>query len=52
MSKEESVTTVIMKSVPGVKMIEQYSVLAERINVYLPDHQLAIEIDEKGHMDR
>ena len=38
MSKEESMTTIIMKSFPGVKMIEQYTVLSKRIDLYLPDH--------------
>ena len=51
MSKEESVTAIIMKSFPGVKIIEQYSVLGKRIDLYLPDHQLAIEFDKKGHME-
>ena len=51
MSNEEVVTTIIMKSFLGVKMIEQYPVLSKRIDLYLPDHRLAIEIDEKRHMN-
>ena len=43
-----------MKSFAGAKIIEQYSVLDYKIDIYiyiyLPDHQLAIEIDEKGHL--
>ena len=48
MSREESVTTIIMKSFPSVKLIEQYSVLGKRIDLYIPDHKLAIVVDEKG----
>ena len=29
MSKEESMTTIIMKSFPGIKMIEQYFLLGK-----------------------
>ena len=50
MYKEEPVTTIIMKSCSRVKLIEQYSFLGKRIDLYLPDHKLAIEIDEKDHM--
>ena len=49
MSKEESVATIIMKQFPGLKIIEWYSVLGKRIDLY---HKLALEIDEEGHMDR
>ena len=38
MSEEESMTTIIMKPFPSVKMIEQYYVLGKRIDLYLPDH--------------
>ena len=52
MSKEGSLTTIIMKSFPGIRMIEQYFVLGKRIDLYFLDHKLAIEVDEKGHIDR
>lgn len=52
MTKEEAVRTIIMKSFPGVKTIEQYYVSGKRIDPHLPDHELAIEINEKGHVDR
>ena len=52
MSKEGSLTTIMMKSFPGIRMIEQHFVLGERIDLYLLDHKLAIEVDEKGHIDR
>ena len=32
-------------------MIEQYFVLDKRIDLYLPDPKLSIEVDEKGHID-
>ena len=32
--------------------MEQYFVLGKRIDLYLPDNKLAIEVDEKGHIDR
>ena len=41
-----------MKSFPGVEMIEQYSVLDYKIDLYLPVHKLEIEIDKKGHLDK
>ena len=49
---KKSVTTITMKSFPGVKMIEQYSVLGKRINLSFSNHKLASEIDEKGHSCR
>ena len=45
-------TTIMTKSFPSVKLIEQYSFLGKRIDLYLPDHKLVIEVDEKDHMDR
>ena len=52
MYKEGRVTAIIMKSFTRVKLIEQYFFGGKRIDLYLPDHKLAIEIDEKDHMDR
>ena len=50
--RKGSMTTIIMKSSPGVKMIEQYFILGKSVNLYLPDHKLAIEVNEKGNIDR
>ena len=47
MSKEVSITTIAMKSLPGVKMIEQYVVSSFRLDLHLPDDKLAIETDEE-----
>ena len=54
LNNEQSVVLRILKSFPGTKMTRQYFVLNNkyRIDLYLPDYRLAIEIDEKGHMDR
>ena len=30
----------------------QHSVLSYEIDLYFPEHKLAIEVDEKGHTDR
>ena len=32
-------------------MIEEYFVLDKRIDLYLPDPKLSIEVDEKGYID-
>ena len=45
LTKEQSVIIKIFKSFPGIKMIEQDSVLKYRIDLYLLDYKLAIEID-------
>ena len=52
MSREESLTKIIIKSFPGIKMKEQYFVLGKRIDLYLSDHKLVIEFHGKGHMGR
>ena len=50
MTKEQSVTTKIMKAFPNEKISLQPNVLEE--NLYFTEDKLAIEIDEKGHTDR
>ena len=49
MSKEESVTIKIIKTFSNEKVLPQYSVLDYQIDLYFLDHNLAIEVDEKGH---
>ena len=34
------------------KMLPQNSVLSYKTDLYFPQHKLAIEVDEKGHIDR
>ena len=52
LTKEQSVIKSIMKTFKKHNIQTQYSVLMYKIDVYFPDHKLAIEIDEKGHTDR
>ena len=55
MSKEESVTKKNkIKALSNEKTPPQHSVLSYQIDLYLyfPEHKLAIEVDEKGHIDR
>ena len=48
MSKEESVTAKIIKAFSNKRTLPQHSVLSYQIDLYFPEHKLAMEIDE-GH---
>ena len=52
MTEEQSVLTRIMKIFASQKILLQHSVLGYKIDLYFPEHILAIEVDEKGHKDR
>ena len=52
MSKEESVTTKIIKTFSNKKILPQHSVLGYQIHLYFPKHKLPVEVDEKGDTDR
>ena len=52
MSKEESVTKNVIKAFSNEQRLPQHSVLSYQIDLYFPKHKLAIEVDEKGHIDR
>ena len=52
MSKEESVTTRIIKAFPNKKVLPQHSVLNYQMDLNFPKHKSAIEVDEKGRSDR
>ena len=58
MSKEESKiikiikTTKIIKTFSNEKILPQQPVLGYQIDLYFPNHKLAIEVDEKGYTDR
>ena len=41
-----------MKVFRGEKIIFQHTIGKHRIDLYFPDHKLAIECDEFGHKDR
>ena len=51
-TKEDSVISKIMKVFAKKKMKLQHSVLNYYIDVYFPKYRLAVEIDEKGHLER
>ena len=54
LKEEQEIIIRILKSFPGIKMIQQYFVLNNKykIDLYLPDYRVAIEIDKKGHIDK
>ena len=52
MSKEELVTIKITKTFLNEKVLPEYSILDNQIDLYFLEHKLAIEIDEKEHTDR
>ena len=51
MTKEQSVTPKLMKAFLNEKISQQHSVLSYQIDLYFPEHKLAIEVDEKLHKD-
>ena len=52
MSREESVTTRIIKTFSNEKILPQHFVVSYQIDLHFPKQKLAIEVDEKGHTDR
>ena len=52
MSKEESITTKVIKTFSKEKIPPQHSVLSCQTDLYFPRHKLAIQVDEKRHTDR
>ena len=52
MSKEQSMTTKIIKLFANVKIMLQNSVLGCKIDLNFPEHKLVVEGDEKGHKNR
>ena len=52
LSKEQSVISKIIKTFSNVKTLPQHSVLSYKIDLYFPEHKLAIEVGEKGHEGR
>ena len=52
MTKEQSIISKIMKVFAKEKMKLQHSILNYYIDLYFPEYRLAVEIDEKGHLDR
>ena len=52
LTREQSVTTKTMKLFSYEKILLQKSVSSYKIDLYFPEHKLAIAVDEKGHTDR
>ena len=52
LTKEQSVITKSMSHFEGKNMQTQYNILSYRIDLYLHDYKLAIEIDENGRNGR
>ena len=52
MTKEESVIPKIMKTFSNKKTLPQHSVLSYQIDLYFPEHKLAMAVDKRGHEDR
>ena len=52
MSKEESITTKVIKTFSKEKILPQHSVLSSETDFYFPKHKLAIQVGEKGNTDR
>ena len=52
LSKEQETISIIMQVFKGIKMIDQYTVGHYRIDLYFPEHKIAVECDELGHKDR
>ena len=50
--KEPGTIFTIQKVFEGISMKRQFSVGSYRINLYFPEHKLAIECDEYDHKDR
>ena len=48
-SKEQSAIPKIINTFPNEKVLPQHSVLNYKIDLYFPQHKLAIEVDEKGY---
>ena len=52
MTQEQSILTKIRPIFPNETIIFQYHVLNYRVDAYLPKHELVMEIDELGHVNR
>ena len=52
LTKEQWISSKIMKVFSNKEIMEQYLVLNEKIYFYFLKHRLAIETDDLGHLDR
>ena len=51
-SKENDSIEIIMKTFHGEKMERQFKIGNYRIDLYFPEHKIAVECDEFDHIDR
>ena len=51
LSKELSEISKTIKLFSNEKILLKHSVLGYKIDLYFPEHKLAIEVDERGHTD-
>ena len=51
-NKEARTIYTIQKVFEGISMKREFSIGSYRIDLYFPEHKLAIECDEHGHKDR
>jgi len=42
----------LMEVFDGQDMVQQFAIGCYRIDLYFPEHQIAVECDERGHADR
>ena len=49
--KEAGTIYTIQKVLEGISMKRQFSIGSYRVNLYFPEHNLAIECDEHDHKD-
>ena len=50
--KEAGTIYTIQKVFEGISMKQQFRIESNRIDIYFPEHKLAIECDEHDHKDR
>ena len=50
-TEEYSVTSKIKEMFQNEKIKQQHKILNHYVDLYFPEHRLAIKIDEKGHFD-
>ena len=50
MTQEQSILSKIVTLFAAEKVILPHNVLGYRIDAYFPEHKLAIEVDEQGHI--
>ena len=52
LTKEQSVISKITNFFSNEKILLQHNILGYKMDLYVPENKLAIEVDEKGYTDR